>query len=86
MYDPEFRWDGTDYFGASLLALSKLGREKGYTLVGCDSMGVNSFFVDDELIPGRFVVRVVEELYAPVGPYMECFPRRSVATGRRSRS
>lgn len=32
-YDADFRWDGTDYFGASLLALQRLGRHKGYTLL-----------------------------------------------------
>ncbi len=32
-------------FGASLAALRKLGEEKGYMLVGCDSFGVNAFFV-----------------------------------------
>lgn len=33
------------YHGASLMALVKLAREKGYALVGCDSSGVNAFFV-----------------------------------------
>jgi hypothetical protein len=33
------------YSGASLVALVKLGAEKGYALVGCDSAGVNAFFV-----------------------------------------
>lgn len=45
LYDPEFRHDGTDYHGASLGALRKLGRKKGYTLVG--HRGVNLFFVQD---------------------------------------
>ena len=31
VYDPEFRWRGTDYFGASLRALKELGDNKGYT-------------------------------------------------------
>ena len=33
------------YHGASLTALTKLAREKGYILAGCDSNGVNAFFV-----------------------------------------
>jgi hypothetical protein len=33
------------YCGASLAALVRLGSEKGYALVGCDSSGVNAFFV-----------------------------------------
>lgn len=49
-YDPNARWDGTDYFGASLLALAKLGKSKGYSLVYCESSGVNAFFVRNDLI------------------------------------
>jgi hypothetical protein len=64
-YDPNFRWSGTDYFGASLLALATLGTAKGYTLVGCDSSGTNAFFVDAAEVPGRFLPRSVAELYRP---------------------
>lgn len=32
-YDTERHWDGTNYYGASVLALWRLGREKGYRLV-----------------------------------------------------
>jgi len=53
-YDPAFRWDGTDYYGASLLALKQLGETKGYTLVCTDRNGVNAFFVWKELAAGRF--------------------------------
>jgi len=42
-------WDGTDYFGASLAALERLGRAKGYALVHTDLTGVNAFFVREEL-------------------------------------
>lgn len=31
--DPERFWDGTNYYGASVLALTRLGTEKGYDLV-----------------------------------------------------
>lgn len=52
-YEPEFmRWNKHDsglYHGASLLALERLGERKGYRLVGCDSMGVNAFFVRGDL-------------------------------------
>lgn len=48
-YDPEFiRWEkypGGTYYGASLTALTRLGSQKGYRLVGCDRQGVNAFFV-----------------------------------------
>lgn len=63
-YDPNYRWDGsTNYFGASLLALTHLGDQKGYTLVGCDASGTNAFFVKQELARGRFLVRAVSSLY-----------------------
>jgi hypothetical protein len=34
-----------NYSGASLRALAKLGREKGYRLVGCNRGDWNAFFV-----------------------------------------
>src|SRR5262245_18501288 len=40
-FDLTFRWDHTDYHGASLAALDKLGRSKFYTLVYAN--GVNAF-------------------------------------------
>jgi hypothetical protein len=64
-YDSNFRWSGTDYFGASLLALANLGTAKGYTLVGCDSSGTNSFFVDTTEVRERIIARSVAELYRP---------------------
>jgi len=32
-YNPEHKWEGDDYYGASLLALKRIGEKKGYTLV-----------------------------------------------------
>lgn len=49
-YDAGFRWDGTNYYGASFLALSKLGEKKGYRLVGANAIGVNLFFVRNDLL------------------------------------
>jgi hypothetical protein len=49
VYDPEFRWNNTAYFGASLKALEQLGANHNYSLVGCDSAGVNAFFVRNDL-------------------------------------
>ncbi len=62
-YDPNAVWDGTNYFGASLLALVKLGESKGYTLVGCDSRGINAFFVRNDLIKDNFEIKDIKELY-----------------------
>jgi len=41
-------WDRTDYFGASIEALTELGLVKGYQLVHADLAGINAFFVADE--------------------------------------
>ena len=48
-YDKKLQWDGSNYFGAGILALATLGKEKGYNLVCCDSRGVNAFFVRQDL-------------------------------------
>lgn len=50
VYDPKGRWDGTNYFGASLLALFRLGRVLGYSLVYADARGVNLFFIRDDIL------------------------------------
>lgn len=45
-YDPAAVWDFTSYYGASMLALKKLGDVKNQVLVGCDRRATNLFFVD----------------------------------------
>ena len=47
-YAPHAAWDGSEYFGASLQAITELGRSKGYSLVHADLTGTNAFFVVDE--------------------------------------
>lgn len=47
--DDDHHWDGTDYFGASIGALRLLGGRRGYRLVHTDSVGVNAFFVRQDL-------------------------------------
>ena len=39
------------YRGASLAALEKLARRKGYRLVVCDPTGTNAFFLRDDVAP-----------------------------------
>jgi len=52
-YDAEFERYGKHpsgfFHGASLAALEKLGRQKGYYLIGCDSTGTNAFFLRDDM-------------------------------------
>lgn len=66
-YDPEFRWSGTDYYGASLLALERLGRKLGYGLVYCELNGTNAFFVRDKYLHavGVTVPKRAHEVYRP---------------------
>lgn len=67
-YQPDFRLDLTVQpyrCGASLPAFVKLAREKGYRLVGVQSLGFNAFFVQDGL----------EEKLLPERSARECYER-----------
>ena len=66
-YDPNFQpiYDGRHHFGASLKLLENLGRKKKYQLVGCNLIGVNAFFVRDDLVEDHFVKGAVEEFFHP---------------------
>lgn len=44
----------SSYYGAGLKALELLGRRHNYSLVGCDFLGMNGFFVRDDLVRDRF--------------------------------
>ena len=70
-YNPRHSWDFSDYHGASLQSLANLGRNKGYTLVGCCLAGVNAFFVRDDLVEDRFCHADVSALYNPPRYYMQ---------------
>jgi len=69
-YDPTFyRFDKHKsgwYHGASLRALVKLGKEKSYSLIGCDSEGANAFFVRDDLELSGLEVQEVESAFYPM--------------------
>lgn len=52
--DPALYWQGTNYFGASLEAMTRMGTKKGYQLVGCNYSGSNAFFVRKDLAAGKF--------------------------------
>lgn len=66
-HDDKLNWDGTNYFGASLLAFFRLARTRGYSLVACDSRGVNAFFVRDDLLGDktRLYPKTPSEAYSP---------------------
>ncbi|MED0678622.1 hypothetical protein ACKE5C_18645 [Aneurinibacillus thermoaerophilus] len=78
-YNPNFMWDGTSYYGASLTSLSELGKELGYSLIGTDSRGVNAFFIRNDLVnASRFKELTPEQAYHPpaYGPYNGGHPWR----------
>ncbi|MEQ9266223.1 MAG: hypothetical protein RLN81_13425 [Balneolaceae bacterium] len=51
------------YHGASLVALQKLGLEKGYNLIGCDSNGVNAFFIRNDIQLNKLTSVSPQEVY-----------------------
>jgi hypothetical protein len=54
-YDPAYRWDQQNtYFGASLASFEALAKRKGLRLVGCDVVGLNAFFVREDLCGDHF--------------------------------
>lgn len=67
-YDPNFdrfNYSTPLYHGASLLALTKLANLKGYILVGCDSTGINAFFVRKDLVKNNLKEVSVKDAYFP---------------------
>ncbi len=66
-YDPNFdrykKHESGLYFGASLTALTKLAKTKGYILIGCCSSGVNAFFIRKDLVKNNFKELIPEEAY-----------------------
>ena len=64
-YDPTHAWEKDSYYhGASLAALRKLGREKGYSLLHTDSYGPNAFFVASDELPPSLVDLPIEQVAA----------------------
>jgi hypothetical protein len=65
-YRPNHAGSGTNFFGASLEALVRLGRAKGYRVVGCNISGSNAFFVREDLCADHFIEpATAEEHYEP---------------------
>jgi hypothetical protein len=60
-YNPNHRWSGTDYSGASLEAITKVAARKGYSLVGCGIIGVNAFFIRNDLLGDKFLAPFTAE-------------------------
>jgi hypothetical protein len=91
-YDDHFDRRAADpslvYYGASLAALRGLGQRKGYALVGCESHGLNAFFVRRDLLPAgmtelsaaaAFVPGQFKEAHAPDGSRIDTGPDAEAA-------
>lgn len=61
-YDAAHRWDKTMFHGASLAALRKLGRKKGYSLIHTDSYAPNAVFVEDGALPPALVDLPIQQV------------------------
>jgi hypothetical protein len=64
-----------DFCGASLGAFVKLGRRKGYRLIGCNRYGYNAFFIRDS----------IGEKELPEIPIGDCFKHPKVVWGMKER-
>ena len=67
-YDPKFVCGDDDFMGASLAAMCKLGKEKGYRLVGTHRFGFNAFFmkngVGEKIFPEMDVNSCVQDPFS----------------------
>ena len=64
-YDTQRGWDGSDFMGSSLQALTNLAARRGYRLVGTNITGSNAFFVRSELAGSKFAEADAAALYNP---------------------
>jgi len=76
-YKPLFNRFDThpDYYGASLPALVKLAKHKGYRLVGCNRYGYNAFFIKNG----------IAEDMIPEIPVQDCLKHPKVRDGQKNR-
>ena len=82
-YDKDYRWKASSYYGASLKAYENLMRKKSYSLVGCNIVGNNAFFVRNDLISSHFQSPyTAEKHYEPVRYWLNigCIPDRNFKT------
>lgn len=63
-YEPNFEWSGDDYMGVGLGAWVSLFKNYQYSLLCCDLLGNNAFFIKDEY-KNLFTIYPVEQLYQP---------------------
>jgi hypothetical protein len=66
-YRPYYAGDYTDYFGASITALQRLGKKKGYNLIYAEKGGAYLFFLREDLLTDMAFANSndVKKLYHP---------------------
>lgn len=83
-YSAEHRWDGSDYFGASLASFYDLLSAAGYRLVACNLTGVNAFFVRTDLavhfpeVPKEWQCLYMPPTYLPYPSFVHPLSLRTV--------
>jgi hypothetical protein len=81
-YAPSRIWNGTDYYGASLEAMTRLAEAKGYRLVATNLLGVNAFYVRADLAGEHFASpATAAHLYNPMGYHLQGAFRRGHRKG-----
>lgn len=67
-YHPYFGGDHTNYYGASMLAMNKLGQSKDYTLIYAEESGSYLFFIRNQILKEKELLFKnsgdVEKIYA----------------------
>ncbi|CAF1588163.1 unnamed protein product, partial [Adineta steineri] len=56
------RWTGSDYYGASMLAMTALGRAYNYTLIYAEKMGVNLCFIQTSILIEQNILHKVPSI------------------------
>lgn len=68
-YDPLFdrheKHESGFYCSASITAFTKLANKKGYSLIGCDSAGVNLFFLRNDCLTDNIQTLTPSEVFRP---------------------
>lgn len=71
-YKSDYSWARTKFFGSSLRAIQKVGESKGYTLVACNLLGNNAYFVRNDFAD-KF--EKIDDLYEPFRPFILQVPK-----------
>jgi hypothetical protein len=64
-YQEDYSWDGSIYYGASLLALNTLANKKNYSLIAIDSSCTNAFFIRNDLAHNFSILDPIKSFKIP---------------------